>query len=109
MTTEPSKFPASDRGPGVDELSGQLRMACMGELAGVVTHEFNNYLNALLLNLAVLEHGLPEDLREQLAGHRRQGKAMAAMIRLWQQDARRQRSAQSWSFRPRTMRRCCAT
>lgn len=41
----------------LDELDA---LATFGELAGPMVHEFNNLLNVLLLQVAVLEHTLPE-------------------------------------------------
>lgn len=49
------------------------RLACVGEIAGPLAHEFTNFLNALLLKAAVLGHQLPGEHRSDLAEIRRQG------------------------------------
>ncbi|HXG11512.1 MAG TPA: sensor histidine kinase, partial [Gemmataceae bacterium] len=72
-----------------DQVAGLRWLAAVGELAGPMAHEFNNFLNVLLLHLAVLEHELPENLRSELAQIRKQGKEAAALIGRWQQYRRR--------------------
>src|SRR5262245_21622083 len=64
-------------------------MADVAELAGPMAHEINNFLNVLLLQLAVLEQSIPEDLRTDVAEVRRQGKQLGALVKHWQQQRRR--------------------
>jgi signal transduction histidine kinase len=66
----------------------QNRLAQQSEVAGVVVHDFNNFLNAVLLHLAVLERDLPENLHGQLNEIRRQGKQVSQIIKQWQQYRR---------------------
>jgi signal transduction histidine kinase len=63
-------------------------LANVGEIVGPVTHEFNNLLNTLLLQVAVLEQTAPKELRDDIAGLKQHGRAAAALIRLVQQYRR---------------------
>jgi signal transduction histidine kinase len=72
-----------------EELAGQAWLADAGELAGPLTHEVNNFLNNLLLHVAVLESDLPETLRAELKEVRRQGVGIASLVRQFQQLRRR--------------------
>src|SRR5262249_51317928 len=67
----------------------QLRLAHVGELAGPLAHEFNNLLHVLLLQVAVLEQEVAEELRPELAEIRRQGASVAAVIKEFQHYRRR--------------------
>jgi C4-dicarboxylate-specific signal transduction histidine kinase len=71
-------------------LAEQVWLANLGVLASPVTHEFNNFLNVLLLQIAVLEHDLPEKRRGEFRSIRQQGKIVAELIRQWQQYRSRQ-------------------
>jgi signal transduction histidine kinase len=71
------------------QASLNLALADVGEVASPLAHELNNFLNALLLHVAVLEIKMPPDQRDGLAQIRRQGKEMAAMVQLFQQYDRR--------------------
>ena len=51
---------------GAAERAGDLSMAEVGEVSIPVTHEFNNFLNALLLHTAVLKFQLPESMQQGL-------------------------------------------
>lgn len=64
-------------------------LANTGELASPVAHEINNFLNAILLHVAVLEMRVPEALRADLVEIRRQGKNMAAVVKQLQYYRRR--------------------
>jgi signal transduction histidine kinase len=86
------------------ELEDQAGLANVAELAGPVAHEVNNFLNALLLQLAVLEQLGPENLRSDLVEIRRQGKALATIVQQWQQYRRRQQAA----LRPTDLNRILA-
>jgi len=69
------------------------RLADIGELAGPLAHEINNFLNVLVLNVAVLEQLIPEELHAELQQIRRQGLAAAELVRQFQQSRRRPQSA----------------
>ena len=62
------------------EQAGDLGMAEVGEVSIPVTHEFNNFLNALLLHTAVLKFQLPESMHQGLEELRRQAAAAAGLI-----------------------------
>lgn len=67
------------------ELRGQTAKADIGEVAAPVAHELNNWLNALLLHVAVLEQEVPAGCRAELNQVRRQSKQLASLIKEWQQ------------------------
>jgi signal transduction histidine kinase len=69
------------RGHLENELAEQEWLADLGELIGPVAHEVNNFLNSLLLHLAVLDHGPSGDTQAELAGIRKQGMEISAMLR----------------------------
>ena len=71
------------------ELLEQSRLANTGELSGPLTHEFNNFLNIVLLHVALLEAEIPETLRPELMELRRQGGSMTALVKQFQQHRRR--------------------
>src|SRR5262245_24425751 len=73
--------------PTIDsrDLTDLEALANVGEIVGPVTHEFNNLLNTLLLQIAVLEQTVENGMREELAGLKQHGRAAAALIRLVQQ------------------------
>jgi signal transduction histidine kinase len=73
----------------LDELSG---LANLGVLASPVTHEFNNFLNVVLLQVAVLEQEVSGVRRDEFGVIRQQGKNVAELVRLWQQHRHRQRA-----------------
>ncbi len=72
------------------EQAGDLGMAEVGEVSIPVTHEFNNFLNALLLHTAVLKYQLPESVYQGLEELRRQATAAAGLIQQVQHYRRRQ-------------------
>jgi signal transduction histidine kinase len=82
---------ALDRAAATDELADRDRLADVGEIVGPVTHEFNNFLNTLMLQLAVMEMSAGDAAKAELQGLKRQGKRMATIIRQLQLH-RRQRS-----------------
>ena len=55
-------------------------LADLGELTGPVTHEVNNFLNCLLLHLAVLDQQAPDNVRVELTEIRRQGLEISKML-----------------------------
>ena len=67
------------------KLTEQARLADFDKLARAVSHEFNNFLNVLLLQVAVLEQELPSELRGDLADIRRQAGKVAAAVKQLQQ------------------------
>jgi C4-dicarboxylate-specific signal transduction histidine kinase len=75
-----------------EELAEAGWLADLGEIVGPVTHAFNNFLNTLLLQVAVLDTSVPEGLKGELAAIRRQGREIASMVRQVQQYRRRRRA-----------------
>jgi hypothetical protein len=73
-------------GTGRDERNG---LACIAALASPVTHEFNNFLNLVLLQVAVLQQQAPSAFGDELAAIRRQGRSLAGLIQQWQQYRQR--------------------
>jgi signal transduction histidine kinase len=73
--------------PTIDprDLADLEAWANVGEIIGPVAHEFNNLLNTLLLQIAVLEQTCPEALKEDIAGLKQHGRTAAALVRLVQQ------------------------
>jgi len=67
-----------------ERLARQTVLADVAETAGPLTHEFNNFLNVLLLQISALAPALPEDVQAEMEQLRRQGRATAALIRSWQ-------------------------
>ena len=67
------------------KLTEQARLADFDKLARAVSHEFNNFLNVLLLQVAVLEQELPNELRGDLGDIRRQAGKVAAAVKQLQQ------------------------
>jgi signal transduction histidine kinase len=83
-------------------------LADLGELAGPIAHEFNNFLNVLILHLAVLEQEVPEPLKRDLAEISRQGKGVAAVIQSWQRYRSGRRGAAAPSDLNRAVRAAVA-
>lgn len=73
-------------GTGRDEPNG---LACIAALASPVTHEFNNFLNLVLLQVAVLQLQTSGAFGDELAAIRRQGRSLASLIQQWQQYRQR--------------------
>ena len=69
----------------LQKLTEQAQLADFDKLARAVSHEFNNFLNVLLLQVAVLEQELPSELRGDLADIRRQAGKVAAAVKQLQQ------------------------
>jgi signal transduction histidine kinase len=80
--------------PAIDarDLADLEAMANVGEVVGPVAHEFNNLLNTLLLQIAVLEQTCPEGLKEDMNGLKQHGRTAAALVRLVQQYRRQSSS-----------------
>lgn len=60
------------------------RTALLGELARPVFHDCNDFLNNLLLHLALVEDALPESAREDLSRVKQKAKSVANLIGEWQ-------------------------
>jgi C4-dicarboxylate-specific signal transduction histidine kinase len=82
------------------ELREQIHLADIGELAGQVTHKFNNFLNSLLLKIALLETELPEPAAAKFADIKQQAKIMADVIKQVHHFQRRQPSIESLDLNP---------
>jgi signal transduction histidine kinase len=63
------------------ELKEQTPLADMGELAGQVAHKFNNFLNSLLLKIALLETELSEEVAAKFVDTKHDAKKMAEIIK----------------------------
>jgi signal transduction histidine kinase len=74
---------------GLGESAGQEWLADLGEMARPLMHHFNNFLNVLLLDIAVLEKEVPENLHAELAEIRGQAGVVATLVRSFQQYGRR--------------------
>jgi two-component system, LuxR family, sensor kinase FixL len=76
--------------PSLDprDLAALEALATVGEIVGPVTHEFNNLLNTLLLQIAVLEQAATEAQRKDLATLKQYAKVAAALVRQVQQYRR---------------------
>lgn len=59
--------------------------ADIGEVAGPVAHEVNNFLNVVLLHVAVLEQEAPRTPHSDVTAIRQQGTALAALVEQFQQ------------------------
>jgi signal transduction histidine kinase len=67
------------------ELKRELEQAALlGDLARPLVHECNNFLNNLLLQIALIEEEAPEPLRTQLAGISKEGRDLAKILEEWQ-------------------------
>src|SRR5262249_33102696 len=67
-------------------------LANLAALASPVTHEFNNFLNTVLLQLMVLSTQVPEQFRADLKTICQQGRAVAGLVRQWQQHRAQHRA-----------------
>jgi signal transduction histidine kinase len=71
------------------QLAEEQTLAVIGELAGPVIHEFNNLLNTMLLQVAVMEQKVDASLLPDLQTIRRQGATITALVKQWQECRRR--------------------
>ena len=71
--------------PDIESLCG---LAKIGELIDPVAHEVNNFLNAALLHMAVMQSKLPAESRDDLTEIRQQGERLTETIRQLQQYRR---------------------
>src|SRR5947207_11536529 len=75
----------------IEELSAEARLADLAEAAGPLVHDFSNFLNALLLQVAVLEQLGPPTLHAELAAIREGGRRIGEIIDLWRHYRREAR------------------
>jgi signal transduction histidine kinase len=66
-------------------------LTSVAEVTSVVTHEFNNHLNGILLHLALLQQEVPETLRPQLELIRQLGTSAASLVKRLQKFSRGER------------------
>lgn len=76
-----------------ERLDRQTALADVAETAAPLAHEFNNFLNVLLLQVTSLAPALPEDVRTELEQVRQQGRTAAALVRSWQRYRQQFQSA----------------
>ena len=93
-----------ERGARTAAAAGNARMADFGEAAAMLGHEFNNFLNALLLHIAVMELKLPAEMHPGLKEVRRQALDAAALIHLFQNYRRRRQAPQETTDLNRAVR-----
>ena len=62
------------------------QLALLAELARPLAHECNNFLNNLMLQLALSEKAFPESCRAEWANIRREGKKLASLFQQWQRQ-----------------------
>lgn len=68
------------------ELNDLKQLAMLAELARPLSHECNNFLNNLLLQLAISEKSFPESSRAEWANLRTEGKKLANLFQQWQRQ-----------------------
>jgi signal transduction histidine kinase len=73
------------------EMVRQAGLSTIGELTGLVAHEFNNALNSIVLHVAVMGLDAPEKVRTELAVIRQLAANAAAQVSKLQQFNRQQR------------------
>ncbi|HLJ92162.1 MAG TPA: HAMP domain-containing sensor histidine kinase [Gemmataceae bacterium] len=83
---------ANERQLEVLKKEGEVQnwLANTGEMAGPLAHEVNNFLNIVLLHVALIEAELPQKLRSELTELRRQAASITATVKQFQQIRRRQ-------------------
>jgi signal transduction histidine kinase len=75
------------------EFAELMELADLASLASPITHEFNNFLNTLILQLMVLANQVPEQFRADLRSVGQQAKGVAGLVRQWQQHRAQHRAA----------------
>lgn len=68
-----------------DDQEALEHQASIGEISGVLAHEFMDFLNMLLLQVTVLEYRLPPSERTDLGEIRRQGTRASELVSQFQQ------------------------
>lgn len=69
-----------DQGDFEGELAESRRRAMLGDLAPALVHECSNFVNVVLLQLAVLEMEMPDSVAPQLVEIRRQGSKFQKLV-----------------------------
>jgi hypothetical protein len=88
-SSSPDPTAGSVQSAAADEAADRDSLADVGEIVGPITHEVNNFLNTLMLQLTVMEISAPDALKAELQGLKRQGKQLAAVVRQVQLYRRR--------------------
>ena len=70
------------------DLKDLEQLALLAELARPIAHETNNFLNNLLLQLAISENSFPEPIRSDWRSIRREGRKLADLLQQWQRQRR---------------------
>ncbi len=73
----------------LSDLQELKQLALQAELARPLTHECNNFLNNLLLQLAISEKSFPESIRAEWTNVRREAKKLASLLQQWQRQRKR--------------------
>lgn len=73
------------------QVADLMRHAEVGELSGPLIHACNNFLNVVLLQMAVLGEELDEEIRSESQEIRRQGVQLATIVKQFQQYRNRPR------------------
>jgi C4-dicarboxylate-specific signal transduction histidine kinase len=76
-----------------DDRARLAELADRGEIAGPVTHEFNNVLNTVVLQLAIIEPEMSPEARADLAVIRKQAEALTELVRQFQRYRKREPSS----------------
>lgn len=86
MNPETTPGVRADNPAAVDPNFARLEwLATLGELAGPVVHEVNNFLNTVSLQIAILERHASDALLNDLAEIKRQCREVTGVIQHWQQ------------------------
>jgi signal transduction histidine kinase len=75
------------------ECEDEAPLRTVGEATDVISHEFNNVLNSILLQVSILKLRAPAELRADLDVIRQQGATAGALMRQLQQHRQQQRKA----------------
>jgi len=76
------------KGPTMNpaEIKDLKQLAMLAELARPLSHECNNFLNNLLMQLAISEKSFPESSRAEWANIRSEGRKLANLFQQWQRQ-----------------------
>jgi signal transduction histidine kinase len=77
--------------PSADERSYLEELSDKGEIAGPLAHEFNNVLNTIVLQSALLEPHMSAAARDDLAVIRKQANVLTELVRDFQRYRKRER------------------
>jgi len=78
---------AADRHQDLDAVE-DFWPALVGELAGPLAHEVNNFLNNIVLELAIVDSKLPQTTRSELDAMRRHATRLTSLVHRFQAFAR---------------------